>query len=79
MRHPMFWMLVGCLGFFLLLFLLPAFGFNGTNSLFIFLIIFFVAHLFMMGSHGGHGGHDGHGSHQENPSKNDNDHAAHKH
>lgn len=73
MRNHMFWMLVGCMGLFLLLFLLPVFGFNGTNSLFIFLIIFFVAHLFMMGSHGGHAGHE------KNQVKNNNDHATHKH
>ena len=59
----MLWMLVGCLSIFLLLFLLPVFGFNGNNSLFIFLLIFFVAHLFMMGRHGGHGGHGSHSEH----------------
>jgi hypothetical protein len=58
---------------------LPAFGFNGNNSLFIFIIVFFVAHLFMMGSHGGHGGHSGQDSNQENQSKNENDHATHQH
>ena len=79
-NNHMIWMLVACLGIFLLLFLLPGFGFNGTNSLFIFIIIFFVAHLFMMRSHGGHGGHgshSGHSSNQENQSKNENDHATH--
>jgi len=72
-NSPMKWMLVGCLGIFLLLFLLPVFGFNGTNSLFIFIIIFFFVHLFMMGSHGGHD------SNQENQSKNKEDHATHQH
>lgn len=81
-NNHMTWMLVGGLGIFLLLFLLPGFGFNGTNSLFVFVIIFFVAHLFLMGSHGrqgGHGSHSGHRSNPENQSKNDNDHAKHQH
>ena len=78
-NNSMTWMLVGCLGIFLLLFLLPVFGFNGTNSLFIFVIIFFVAHLFMMRSHGGHGSHSGHENDQENQSKNKNDQATHQH
>lgn len=81
-NNHMTWMLVGCLGIFLLLFLLPVFGFNGTNSLFVFIIIFFFVHLFMMGSHGGHGGHgshSGHDSNQENQSKNKEDHATHQH
>ncbi|PZX51553.1 hypothetical protein LV84_03710 [Algoriphagus ratkowskyi] len=78
-NNHMTWMLVGCLGIFLLLFLLPVFGFNGTNSLFIFAIIFFVAHLFMMRSHGGHGSHSGHDNDQKNQSKNKNDHATHQH
>ena len=76
MKNHMTWMLVGCLGIFLLLFLLPIFGFNGTNSLFIFTIIFFVAHLFMLGRHGGHSGHS---NNQENQSKNENNHATHQH
>ena len=78
----MTWTLVGCLGIFLLLFLLPVIGFNDSNSLFIFIILFFVAHLFMMGSHGGHSGHDSHSRHvsnQENQSKNKEDHATHQH
>ena len=78
-NNHMTWMLVGSLGIFLLLFLLPVFGFNWSNSLFIFIIIFFVAHLFLMGSHGGHGGHSEHGNNQENQSKNGNDHATHQH
>lgn len=81
----MLWMLVGCLSIFLLLFLLPVFGFNGNNSLFIFLLIFFVAHLFMMGRHGGHGGHGSHSEHNHerinpnNQSQNKKDHATHQH
>lgn len=75
-NNHMIWMLVGCLGIFLLLFLLPVFGFNGTNSLFIFIIVFFLGHLFMLGSHGDHSGHDGS---QQNQSKNENDHATHQH
>ena len=76
MKNHMTWMLVGCLGIFLLLFLLPVIGFNGSNSLFIFIVIFFVAHLFMMGSHGGHSEH---GSNQANQSKNKEDNATHQH
>jgi len=76
MKNHMTWMLIGCLGIFLLLFLLPVIGFNGSNSLFIFIVIFFVAHLFMMRSHGNHYEP---GSNQENQSKNENDHATHQH
>ena len=79
MKNHMTWMLIGCLGIFLLLFLLPVFGFNGNDSLFIFLILFFVAHLFLMGSHAGHGDHSGHNSSQHNQSKNKEDHATHQH
>lgn len=82
MKNHMLWMLVGCLGIFLLLFLLPVFGFNGNNSLFIFLVIFFVAHLFMMGRHGGHGSHSEHNHERINPnnqSQNKKDHATHQH
>ena len=76
MKNHMIWMLVGCLGIFLLLFLLPLVGFNGSNSLFIFLILFFVVHLFLMESHGDHSGHS---STQHNQSKNKEDHATHQH
>lgn len=79
MKNHMLWMLIGCLGIFLLLFLMPVIGFNGTNSLFIFIIIFFVDHLFMMGRHGGHGDYSEHGSNEEKQSKNENDHATHQH
>ncbi len=79
MKNHMLWMLAGCLGLFMLLFLLPVFGFNDSNSLFIFLVIFFVAHLFMMRGHGGHSNHSGHGNHSSNQSKNKEDHATHQH
>lgn len=64
MKNHMIWMLIGCVGIFLLLFLLPVLGFNDSNSLFIFLIVFFFAHLFMIGRHGGHS-HEGHSRNHE--------------
>lgn len=82
MKNHMTWMLIACVGIFLLLFLLPGFGFNDSTSLFIFLVIFFGLHLFMFAGHGGHGGHEGHSGHssnQENQPKNENDHATHQH
>lgn len=74
MKNHMLWMLVVCLGIYLLLFLLPLFGFNGTNSIFIFMIIFFVAHLFMIGGHGGHSGHDNEEDRIENQTKTQEEH-----
>jgi hypothetical protein len=75
----MTWMLLFCLGIFLLLFLLPGFGFGGPNSLFIFLLIIFGAHLLIIGSLGGHGDHSKHGDINEKQSKNENSHATHQH
>nr|WP_260311530.1 DUF2933 domain-containing protein [Roseivirga seohaensis] len=72
-------MLVGCLSIFLLLFLLPVFGFNDSNSLFIFLVVFFLGHLFMMGRHGSHSEHNDHRLERDNQSQNKKDHATHQH
>ena len=78
MKNHMLWMLIVCLGIFLLLFSLPRFGFNGTNSIFIFMVIFFVAHLLMMGGHGNHSGHESERE-TENQAKIERNHATHQH
>lgn len=49
------WMVLGCILPLLLIFVLPRFGISGGGSLFIFIILMFFCHLFMMGGHGGHG------------------------
>ena len=52
-------MVIGCVLPLLLIFALPAFGVSSSMSLFIFIILMFGCHLFMMGGHHGHnaGGH----------------------
>lgn len=55
-------MIVGCLLPLLLIFVLPLFGIGGGLSLFIFIVLMFACHIFMMGGH--HGGHKQH-THKE--------------
>jgi len=50
-------MILGCTLPLLLIFILPSFGISGGGSLFIFIILMFACHLFMMGGRGGHGEH----------------------
>ena len=50
MKHSLR-MLLGCLLPFLLIFLLPLFGVGEGVSLFVFIVLMFVCHLFMMGGH----------------------------
>lgn len=57
------WMILGCTLPLLLVFVLPLFGISGGGSLFIFIILMFFCHLFMMGGHGRHGEH---GEHSDN-------------
>jgi hypothetical protein len=61
-------MIIGCLLPLLLIFVLPLFGVSGGFSLFIFIILMFACHIFMMGGHHSHGkghNHEGteHGTH----------------
>jgi cell division protein FtsW (lipid II flippase) len=70
MKNHGLWMIIGCIVPLLLIFILPLFGIRGGGLLFIFLIVMFVAHLFMMAGHKDHrnggkppgkgGGHHGH-------------------
>ncbi len=56
MNNHLLWMLLACVAPFLLIFLLPFLGITTDLPFFLFLIVFFVAHLFMMRGHsGGHG------------------------
>ena len=55
------WMMIGCILPMLLIFVLPLFRISGGGSLFIFIVLMFACHLFMMGGHGGHDGHKDHG------------------
>lgn len=63
MKNHGLWMIVGCTLPLLLIFILPALGVRGDFSLFIFIILMFACHLFMMGGH--HGKHDEHGEEKE--------------
>jgi hypothetical protein len=54
------WMILGCTLPLLLVFVLPLLGISGGGSLFIFIILMFACHLFMMGGHSGHGEHSEH-------------------
>ncbi|MEX2565161.1 MAG: hypothetical protein WD431_04410 [Cyclobacteriaceae bacterium] len=57
MKTHWLWILLACVAPILLIFLLPLFGITADLTFFLFLIIFFIAHLFMMRSHSHeHGG-----------------------
>lgn len=51
MKHTL-WHLLGCLLPIAVIFLLPLFGISGGALLFIFIILMFGCHLFMMKGHG---------------------------
>lgn len=51
MKHH-FWMLIGCILPFLLIFLLPMFGVSGGALLPVFILAMFACHLLMMFGHG---------------------------
>lgn len=50
MRHAI-WMLIGCVGAFLLIFLLPVLGVSSGVTLLIFLFAMFACHLLMIFGH----------------------------
>jgi uncharacterized membrane protein len=64
-KNHSLWMIIGCALPLLLIFVLPFFGISGGGSLFIFIILMFACHLFMMGGHGGDGEHGEHGDTKE--------------
>lgn len=69
MRNHWLLMLLACLAPILLIFLLPLFGVTTDFTFFLFLVIFFIAHLFMMRGHS----HSRSGNHRyESQDKNDN-------
>jgi len=49
-----FWMVVMCVLPFLLIFLLPVFKINSPSAVFIIIIVLFLGHFLMMGSHSEH-------------------------
>jgi len=51
MKNHWFWMVIACLVPVLLIFLLPTFGVNSSSTFFLFMVIFFIAHLFMIRVH----------------------------
>ena len=55
MKNHNIWMIIGCVLPLFLIFFLPLFGAGSGGLLFIFLIVFFGAHLWMMGRHINHG------------------------
>ncbi len=63
-------MLLGCVFPMILIFLLPLFGVGEGISLFVFLVLMFACHLFMMGGH-----HEDHENTQKpNTSRKKNEH-----
>ena len=60
MKNHGLWMIIGCTLPLLLIFILPALGVRGGFSLFIFIVLMFACHLFMMGGHHGQGSGHGH-------------------
>jgi len=58
MKHSLM-MIAGCVLPLVLLFLLPLFGVSGGATLFVFIVLMFGGHLFMMKGHG-HQAHAGH-------------------
>ncbi len=57
-RHGL-WMVIGCALPLLLIFILPSFGVSSNVTLFVFIVLMFIVHMFMMGGHHGqHGQHD---------------------
>lgn len=57
-------MLAGCLAPLLLIFVLPLFGVDESVSIWLFVILMFACHLFMMrGHHGGAAGRGGQSHH----------------
>lgn len=69
MKNHGLWMIIGCILPLFLIFLLPAFGVSGNVSLFIFIILMFACHLFMMGHHHGKEGNHTQGGSEEVGSK----------
>lgn len=57
-KNHMLWMIIACGLPLLLIFFLPSFGVSSDITLFLFLAVFFIAHLFMMGGHSHHGKQD---------------------
>jgi fatty acid desaturase len=57
MKHSLL-MVLACAVPLLLIFVLPALGVSSNTSLFIFIIVFFVGHLFMITKMSGHGNDD---------------------
>ena len=60
-KYSMLWMAVGCILPLLVILMLPAFGIKGDITTFIFIILMFACHLFMMKGHG----HDSSDEHHE--------------
>jgi cell division protein FtsW (lipid II flippase) len=63
MKNHGLWMVIGCAVPLLLIFILPSFGVESDTTYFIFIVLMFLCHIFMMR---GHHGHDGkHGQHDK--------------
>ncbi len=50
MRNQNWWMVAACLVPLLLIFLAPTVGFQGSNSVFLAVVVMFLCHFMMMGS-----------------------------
>lgn len=75
MNTHLLWMFLACVAPILLIFLLPLFGITADLTFFLFLITFFIAHLFMMRGHShGHGG-----NHRQEEQGKEGQHTKHSH
>ena len=68
MKNHWLWMLLACVVPILLIFLLPLIGVTTDLTFFLFLVVFFIAHLFMMRGHSH--GYGGNHRHEEQNQKN---------
>lgn len=70
MKNHWFRMLIACAAPILLIFLLPLFGVTTNLTFFLFIAVFFFAHLFIMRGHSHvHNGHQGQNAQDEQGSK----------
>ncbi len=79
MNKHMIWMVIGCVLPLLLIFLLPVIGINLSNNVafFVFILLMFACHLFMMKGHDHDHNHHDNSSQTKQEQKGDNSHQHH--
>jgi len=75
MKHKNhFWMMVMCIIPLVLIFLLPVFKISSPSAIFIIIVVMFLGHFLMMGSHSGHSQNE-----NVNIDKKEDEHEQHQH